>query len=626
MAPASTSGATVAITDDTSGSASERRGLTWAAVGIWVLFVVPFVVALAALAHPRWFPVLDLAQTEVRVRDVWSSHPPLIGLQGRIGSPGRQGSHPGPMSFWMLWPFYQLFGATSWALQAASASLNLLAVGAVLWMARRRGGIGVLLGVATALALLVRFYGPSLLTQPWNPYMPMLWWLVFVVAVWSVVCDDLPMLPVAAFAGSFCLQTHISYTGLVPGLAALALAYVAWATWRRRETPGVTRCAVKWVLVALGTFVVLWLPPVIQQITGSEGNLAIIWDYFTNPPDSPIGISEGVRLVLLHLNPWRLIAQQEATTGSVLPGALFLVGWGASAVVAWRLRARARALFRLDAVLVAILALGVVTVSRIFGYIWYYLMLWLWAVNALMLVAVAWTVVALVAPRIADRAARAKLARGGAVAVAAIGVLALIGFAVDASNVEVPDANVSRDLAAVVNPTIRALDSGDVPGGGRDGRYLITWVDPVHIGSSTYGLQNELERAGFDVRLPEEFHVIITPTRVFKPGEATGVIHLAVGDYDIEQWRAKPGVEEVAFTEPRNAAQRAEYRRLRARVIRELKAAGLSDLVPNVDMNLFVARFQPEVPHSLQAPMERMIELGQPTAIFIGPPSSDPKA
>ena len=39
--------------------------------------------------------------------------------------------------------------------------------------------------------------------------------VLFLLAVWSVLCDDLPMLPVAVFAGSFCMQTHISYLGLV---------------------------------------------------------------------------------------------------------------------------------------------------------------------------------------------------------------------------------------------------------------------------------------------------------------------------------------------------------------------------------------------------------------------------
>ena len=59
-------------------------------------------------------------------------------------------------------------------------------------------------------------------------------------------------------------------------------------------------------------------------------------------------------------------------------------------------------------------------------------------------------------------------------------------------------------------------------------------------------------------------------------------------------------------------------------MIRELTAAGLPDLVPNVDDNLFMATFQPQVPEEIQPPLIRMINLGQPSAIFVGPPDYTP--
>ena len=59
-------------------------------------------------------------------------------------------------------------------------------------------------------------------------------------------------------------------------------------------------------------------------------------------------------------------------------------------------------------------------------------------------------------------------------------------------------------------------------------------------------------------------------------------------------------------------------------MIRELTAAGLPDLVQNVDDNLFMATFQPQVPEEIQPPLIRMINLGQPSAIFVGPPDYTP--
>ena len=81
-----------------------------------------------------------------------------------------------------------------------------------------------MLGLAAVLAVLLRAFGAVLLTQAWNPYLPVLWWLVFLLAVWAVLCDDLVLLPVAAFAGSFCAQTEVAYLGLGVGLGLIALA------------------------------------------------------------------------------------------------------------------------------------------------------------------------------------------------------------------------------------------------------------------------------------------------------------------------------------------------------------------------------------------------------------------
>ena len=49
-----------------------------------------------------------------------SRHTPLIGLPGRIGTYPDQGSHPGPLSFYLLAPTYRLLGSSSWALEAGT--------------------------------------------------------------------------------------------------------------------------------------------------------------------------------------------------------------------------------------------------------------------------------------------------------------------------------------------------------------------------------------------------------------------------------------------------------------------------------------------------------------------------
>ena len=57
--------------------------------------ILPLAVAVVAFHKPTWTPVLDLAQTELRVRDVGTAHTPLIGLPGRIGT-GAAAGEPSP--------------------------------------------------------------------------------------------------------------------------------------------------------------------------------------------------------------------------------------------------------------------------------------------------------------------------------------------------------------------------------------------------------------------------------------------------------------------------------------------------------------------------------------------------
>ncbi len=366
-------------------------------LAVLAVLCVPLAVAVAVLHGPRRYPLLDLAQTELRVRDVGGSHTPLVGLAGRIQAYGQQGSHPGPLSFLALWPIYKVFGSSSWALQVASVALHALAMGGILAVAHRRGGVRLTLAFGAVLAVLLHGYGTGVFVEPWNPYMPVLWWLLFLLAVWSVLCGDLPMLPVAVFAGSFCMQTHISYLGLVGGIAALTvLAVAAWAIPHGDHRPGLRRL-LAWTGGSAALGLLLWVPPMIDQATNDPGNASMIVENFRHSSDDPIGLSRGVELIAVHLNLWRLLTGELATSGSVIPAGLLLAAWAAAVVVAWRLRDQA--LLRLHAVAGAALVLGVISASQILGELWYYLALWAWGIASLLVVATVWTFAAAYARR-----------------------------------------------------------------------------------------------------------------------------------------------------------------------------------------------------------------------------------
>ncbi len=597
---------------------------------VWAVLAVPFVLAAVRLIGRHYHPVLDQAMTEFRVRDVGTGDTPLIGLPGRIFPPGRvgdytvQGSHPGPLSFYLVAPTYRLAGSSPWGLLAGMIVLNLVAVALVLWLAHRRGGTSLTLATAGLVVLVVRGYGWEVVTQPWNPYLPLLFWLVVLFAAWGVLAGDHRLLVVVVAVGSLCAQTHMPYLGLSLGMGALCVVVLAWRWYRH---PPDRRDLGRTAGVALGVGVVLWLPPVWDQLTNEPGNLRLIVDYFGSPPDDPAGTAEGVRLMLRHLDVTRLVSGAFGADGyvtragfdlegSVVPGLVVLGAWVAAVAVA--VRWRHRSLLSLHGVLGWTIVLGVVSMSRIFGKVWYYLTLWAWTTTTLVVATIVWTAVLVVRERGSEVAARRTgAAVAGLAAVVAVGSYAAL--TVEAFGAEVPEQHLSDGLRAVAGPTAQALRDGVGAADGRDGTYLVTWSDSRHFGSQGFGLLNDLDREGFHVGALPVWRVPATPSRTVDPAAVTAEVRLATGVF-VDEVRALPGAVEVVVHDPRDAEGRAEYERLEREVADALRADGLDDLVPLLETNLFGLQLDPAVSPTLQRKVDRMLELGTPMAVFILPP------
>lgn len=417
---------------------------------------MPLAIALVALTSPPWYPSLDFAMTALRVRDVATAERPLVGLAGRLAGHGVQGSHPGPLSFYALWPVYRLLGGSGWALLAATATLNTAAAGAALWIAWRRAGAVGLGGLAAGLAVLVHGYGIERLTEPWNPYLPALWWIVFLLAAWSVLCGDLPLLPLAVFAGSLCAQTHVPYLGSVGCLLAVLAAAVAVRA--RRGTGADRRRALRWAGAGAAVLVVLWLPPVIDELTRDPGNLTIIRESFVHPPAPELGLTTATLDVWLSLLDVSQLARhklsyEEAPIGSSLAGAAVLALWAAAAVAAWRRRRSEPALWHLHVVVTLALALGLASVSRIYGSAWAYLLLGGWGTALLALLATGWTAAVLWSRAPAGRRPPHWAPTAAVVVLAAAGVVSSATLVASAARAERPDPPESRLLAGVIPDT-----------------------------------------------------------------------------------------------------------------------------------------------------------------------------
>lgn len=602
-----------------AGPPEERGRGRLVAVCLAVLGV-PLVVALVGFRRDPWTPVLDLAMTELRVRDVGGRHTPLIGLPGRIGPLEQQGSHPGPLSFYALAPTYRLLGSSAWALQVATVLVHLVAMGVALWIGGRRAGRLGTVAVALGLAVLTTAYGGGTLSEPWNPYLPLLWWVVVLLAAWSLLEGDLVLLPVAVLGASFCAQTHIPYLLLTLALGVLAVAGAVLAN--RRQPTGTPW---RWVIGSALLGLVLWLPPTVDQLRNDPGNYTTLIDHFTSPEEEVEGLAGGVAWTLQYLdvahiaradatNPGWAVVRSDTAQPSPWRGAAVLALWAASAGAAWR-GGLDRRLRSLHVVVGASLALMVISISRIFGEVWFYLRLWGWAIGLLAVTAAIATGVELL-----HRRSRPPFALDRKAALVALGVgLVLVGrFAIDAWDSEHADASVARQLAAAVDDVEAGLEAGEGPAEGRDGRYLITWSDALHIGSQGFGLLSELERRGFEVGLEPSKRVPATAHRVLPPEQATARIHLATGAF-VDRWRSVPGAVEVAYVDERTETERREQADLLERSIDEMEARGLDDLVPRLEDNLFGASIDPRLPEDLQVDLGRLLEIGAPMAIFIVP-------
>jgi hypothetical protein len=590
--------------------------------------VLPLVVAAVVLLWRPWAPVLDLAMTEFRIRDVGGRYTPRIGLPGRIGTFPDQGSHPGPWSFYLIAPFYRLAGASAWGMQLGSVAVNGAAFVGVVAIGRRTGGTLGALAMAAVVAFAIRGFGLNVLTHPWNPYFPLAIWLLLLVAAWAVLAGDHRLAVVVAVCASLASQTHVPYlvSCVLVSLLVLASLIRTWLMSSGDDQVAVRRST----LIALGVTGVMWLPPLVDQLRRDPGNMTMLWRHFTGEPSEPVvPLTTAVKVFLRHLDVfgagWSFLTHtdgfvvrsgvpvESAGTGSVIGGFLVLLVWIIAALTAFRMREYV--LNALNLVLVVALAAGLVSMTRILGKVWFYLTLWSWMTLLLVLVSVLWTVVIVVRRRAEVPDAWLHFAAVGMLAFAT--ALSLGAVAVQ----EVPERTQSDGLRAIVPPTVDAIGAELGAAVGRDGTYLVVWQDAMYIGSQGYGLVNELERRGIEAGVRDPWRVPVTPHRVLRPGSYDAEVHLVSGPY-IDEWRARDGFVEVVEVDVRSEAERERFAELRDRVGLRLDELDRNDLADTVDRNLFGASLDPDLPRDVVDDLSEMLLLGAPLAVFIAPPGS----
>ena len=368
----------------------------------------------------------------------------------------------------------------------------------------------------------------------------------FVLLVWSVVCDDRPALPWAVAAGSYALQCHVGYGLLVGGLGLVA---VAWAVRRRWWQP---------LLIAGAVGVVLWIPPVAEQLGADDdwsGNLAILYEHFSTPDQPVVGLSRGFDAFAGELNvagPWLVGQGHQPSDPPSWPGFVAMVAlWAGAAAVAWRRRFD-RAL-RLHAVLAIGCGLGLVSMARVFGDFFDYVIRWMWVLTTLVAVAVAWTAWQV----LPDRWRRPAAGAG----VAALAV-AVASASIGAADAESSGPRNSTIVAALAPALERELDP--------DGTYLVRWDDTISLGATGVGVMLELEKRGFTVVADEFQRAAVLPHRVIEDEcDADEVVYVVVGP-SVDDVAATPGAREVAVVDPRTPEERRRFDEVAAAIDADL--------------------------------------------------------
>lgn len=560
----------------------------------WLLGVAAasagLVAALWSVRDREWSLTGDWASIDLRVRQVGSAQTPLIGAYSTRGW-----AHPGPIIYWLAAPVQWLNGGDARGLYLTAALVNILAMLGIAWVVNSRQGRGMAAAVTVAMALLVYGLRPFRVIDIWNPLLPLFPLLLVTFLAWSAVTGRRGHGIAAIAIGALVGQAHV---GLLPILAVIALWAVAWVFitgrtgYRHEQTAtGADEATgldpyddapsgdpstfaegnTSWrrVLTVGGlTALVLWIPPLIDQILGT-GNLGRVFRYFTGGAAKPIGIGSGLVLVARNVRPdgpWiggaDPVGASASTVGSSPVYVLVVVV--VLGLLTWALWRTGDSISAAGTSLAAILVLAAVPIaSRLDEPLFDYLLRWIEVVGAVAWFWIGWGTWRLVRHRVP---AELRL-RMPAVGVAA--ALAVAAFTI-------PDADqfthpAEREVPAV--QTIRLLLEAKLP---KDRPVRIEHRGDL-FGNLTSGVIYWMLRDGYQVVTTDgrEGLKYGPDARWFPGDEPRSEVYTVAVDYSrrpgnaISQCSADPGVRAVASYAELSPAEELRLGQLNAKALFE---------------------------------------------------------
>lgn len=611
---------------------------------VTILVLGPLVLLAVNAGKSDWIPGGDRAVIEMHVRDV-GSHTPLVGPYSRYGW-----NHPGPLSYWVLAIPYRVLGSTSSALLAGTAVLNVVSIAGTLAIAWRRGRLPLLAMTAVAISILCRSLLPETLADPWNPFVTVLPLLLFVALGWTLREGDRWAAPLLILVGSFLVQSHVGYLGIVAMVvlwAAFGWARERWLADADAVTGGENRSRGRRLLRAirpgpavascLVVLALLWAPVVIDQVNGSH-NLTQVAKYFsTTSEEPPVGTAYAVGVVTRHVTglpagegasrpPW--LGGDEPVDpygGGEVPVNPIWLALAAAAyiVIGAAVRRQCRrdvdsatqlrdgSALRLQLLVGLCAAMAVVSIARVTGVVYNYLILWLPVLAMLVWLATAWSVWCL-ATRQGRRWPRAL----PAVRVAgAVGVVAALSWS---TQVFLGGVNDFRSPEGYHRDPVMTLSPATIAATPRGGPVLI---DSAGGGATnmTDGIRLQLERADRPTVSRHEDAYKFGADRDASTSKPVTQVWVVSGDAIVD-WAKRDDVRQVAIWDPLPTAQRAKYFEDVEVLRNQLLAVHRMDLFDALygGGSLFPARGLKGIDQDLLTRIEDLRGKGRPVAVFVG--------
>ncbi|MBS1849278.1 MAG: hypothetical protein JST73_13475, partial [Actinobacteria bacterium] len=327
--------------------------------------------------------------------------------------------------------------------------------------------------------------GAALLVSPWNPDVAIIPFFLAIVCAWAVGEGDPSSLVPLVVAVSYSVQSHAGYIGI--SMIVLAAPAVALMVRHRRRSPSVIRRHHRPIITAAVVAIGLWLPPLVQQLRTTPGNVTLLWQASGSRSGPAFGMRNALRVMAAGLlpGPGRWLTVHADIVG--LPPSVptpWLVGiLLATATLGTIAAVRGhRRMFGFMVFVVALDLAGIVSIANIRGPIAPYLIGWIMPVSILTWISIFASASAILG---IARARRPWYALGmSAVVLAAMLVPGSIGT-------EPASPRAGTGIAALGDEVAPKLSTHH--------RYLLEWTDDQTLSGLASGFIARLESHGIVV-------------------------------------------------------------------------------------------------------------------------------